>query len=56
MECEDSDYLGTYQSLIRIQEANPTEEVVFVIGADNLAKLHKWINAESLLSEFRFIA
>ncbi len=55
MECEDSDYLGTYQSLIRIQEANPTEEVVFVIGADNLAKLHKWINAESLLSEFRFI-
>lgn len=55
MEFDDSDYLGTYQSLIRIQEIYPNEEVVFVIGADNLAKLHKWINAESLLSDFRFV-
>ena len=55
MEFDDSDYLGTYQSLIRIQDNYPSEEIVFVIGADNLEKLHKWINAESLLSDFRFV-
>lgn len=55
MEFDDSDYLGTYQSLIRIQDNYPAEEIVFVIGADNLEKLHKWINAESLLTEFRFV-
>jgi len=55
MEFEDPEYRGTYQSLLRIQERYPTKEVAFVIGADNLFKLHKWINAESLLSEFRFI-
>lgn len=55
IEFDDSDYLGTYQSLIRIQDTYPNHEVVFVIGADNLAKLHKWINAESLLSDFRFV-
>jgi nicotinate-nucleotide adenylyltransferase len=55
MEFEDPEYRGTYQSLVRIQERYPTKDVAFVIGADNLFKLHKWINAESLLSEFRFI-
>jgi len=55
MEFDDSDYQGTYQSLIRIQESYPNDEVLFVIGADNLAKLHKWINADNLLSDFRFI-
>jgi nicotinate-nucleotide adenylyltransferase len=55
MEFEDPEYRGTYQSLLRIQERYPQQEVAFVIGADNLLKLHKWINAESLLSEFRFI-
>lgn len=55
MEFEDPEFLGTYQSLLRIQERYPHHEVVFVIGADNLAKLHKWKSAEALVSEFRFI-
>lgn len=55
LEFDDSDYQGTYQSLLRIQEKYPTEEIAFVIGADNLKKLEKWINAKSLLSEFLFI-
>lgn len=55
MEFDDSDYQGTYQSLLRFQEKYPNEEIAFVIGADNLVKLHKWINAKTLLSEFRFI-
>jgi nicotinate-nucleotide adenylyltransferase len=55
MEFEDSDYRGTYQSLQRFQEKYPNEEIAFLIGADNLPKLHKWINAKSLLAEFKFI-
>jgi len=55
LEFEDSDYQGTYQSMLRLQEKYPTEELLFLIGADNLLKLYKWINAKSLLSEFKFI-
>jgi len=55
LELEDADYLGTYKSLLRFQERYPDKEITFLIGADNLLKLHKWINAHSLLAEFRFI-
>jgi len=55
MEFDDPEYRGTYQSLIRIQEAHPDEIVAFIIGADNLPKLEKWINIKSLLREFKFI-
>lgn len=55
MELNDSDYRGTYQSLLRFQERYPDQELVFLIGADNLFKLHKWINAPSLLADFRFV-
>lgn len=55
LEFDDSDYQGTYQSMLRFQEKYPTGELAFLIGADNLLKLHKWINARSLLSEFRFV-
>ncbi|HAQ55877.1 MAG TPA: nicotinate (nicotinamide) nucleotide adenylyltransferase [Acholeplasmatales bacterium] len=55
MELDDPDYLGTYQSLVRISESHPGRKVVFVIGADNLPKFHKWINANGLVSEFRFV-
>ncbi len=55
LEFDDTDYLGTYQSLLRFQEKYLGNEIAFVIGADNLKKLHKWINAKALLSDFRFI-
>ncbi len=54
LEMIDSDFLGTYQSLIRIQEKY-NDDVAFVIGADNLKNIHKWKNADSLLREFKFI-
>ena len=54
MEISDSDYLGTYQSLIRISDAY-NDEVAFVVGADNLINMHKWINIHGLLSEFKII-
>jgi nicotinate-nucleotide adenylyltransferase len=55
MELDDPEYRGTYQSLVRIQESHPEEIVAFIIGADNLPKLDKWINIKGLLSEFKFI-
>ncbi|QMS85705.1 nicotinate (nicotinamide) nucleotide adenylyltransferase [Candidatus Xianfuyuplasma coldseepsis] len=54
IEISDSDYLGTYQSLIRISDAYQ-DDVLFVVGADNLINMHKWINIHGLLSEFKII-
>lgn len=54
LEISDSDFLGTYRSLIRISD-NYKEDVAFVIGADNLLSMHKWINIHGILSEFQII-
>ncbi len=54
IEMEDSDFLGTYQSLIRISD-NYSEDVYFVVGADNIINMEKWINVEGILSEFKII-
>jgi len=54
IEISDSDFLGTYQSLIRISDAYQ-DEVRFVVGADNLITMHKWMNIHGLLSEFKII-
>lgn len=54
MELSDTDFLGTYHSLLRIQEQY-NDEIAFVIGADNLKNIHNWKNATQLLSEFKFI-
>ncbi|MFK5883601.1 MAG: nicotinate (nicotinamide) nucleotide adenylyltransferase [Candidatus Izemoplasma sp.] len=54
LEIEDNDFLGTYQSLIRLSDSENCE-ISFVIGADNLFYLHKWLNIKSLLSEFKII-
>ncbi|MCF7925928.1 MAG: adenylyltransferase/cytidyltransferase family protein, partial [Candidatus Izimaplasma sp.] len=54
LEMNDSDFLGTYQSLIRLSDLDD-EEIYFVMGADNLKYLDQWKNAAGLLSEFKFI-
>jgi len=54
IEIEDSNYLGTYQSLIRLSDKFNTE-IAFVVGADNLLNMHKWINVHGILSEFKII-
>lgn len=54
LEIEDSNYLGTYQSLIRLSDKFDTE-ITFVVGADNLLNMHKWININGILSEFKII-
>jgi len=54
LEISDSDFLGTYQSLIRIAD-NYDDDVAFVVGADNLINMDKWINVPGILSEFKII-
>ena len=54
LEMNDSDFLGTYQSLIRFSDSEQVD-VGFVIGADNLMGMHLWINIEGILSEFKII-
>ena len=54
LEIEDSNYLGTYQSLIRLSDKYDTK-IAFVVGADNLLNMHKWINVHGILSEFKII-
>ena len=54
LELNDSDFLGTYQSLIRFSDSEQVD-VGFVIGADNLIGMHLWINIEGILSEFKMV-
>lgn len=54
LEISDSDFLGTYQSLIRLVDFYD-EDLAFVVGADNLIGMEKWINIEGILSEFKII-
>lgn len=54
LEISDSDFLGTYQSLLRIAD-NFNDDVAFVVGADNLQHMNKWINVEGILTEFKII-
>jgi nicotinate-nucleotide adenylyltransferase len=54
LEINDSDFKGTYQSLIRLSDKYE-EEIYFVVGADNLESIDKWINAPGIVSEFKII-
>ena len=54
LEIDDTDFLGTYQSLIRLCDKHNCD-ISFVVGADNLFNMHKWINIEGILSEFKMI-
>ncbi|MFW5847713.1 MAG: nicotinate (nicotinamide) nucleotide adenylyltransferase [bacterium] len=55
LETEENQFLGTYKSLKRLQKKYENKEIAFVLGADNLTHLHKWINASNLIKDFKFI-
>lgn len=42
----------TYETLCRIRERYPDDQIMFLAGADKLRIIPKWRNAEKLLSEF----
>jgi nicotinate-nucleotide adenylyltransferase len=47
-------YKGTYWALNELKETHKSD-VYFVMGADNIEQLDKWINYEKLISEHNFI-
>lgn len=47
------DFHGTYYSLKEL--SNKYDDIHYVIGADNLDNLNKWINFQNLIKEFKFI-
>ncbi len=49
----NKEYLGTYDLLKKLQKED--KEIYFILGADNLINLNKWINAKKLIEEFKFI-
>lgn len=49
-----NNFKGTYYSLKEIKKET-NDKVYFLLGADNLVSLNKWINYEKLLKEFNFI-
>lgn len=55
LEIDDPNYLGTYESLKRLKEFFPEEDIAFIVGSDNLLNLKKWIKADALIAEFKFI-
>jgi len=55
LEIDDHNYLGTYESLKRMKDIYPGEEIAFIIGSDNLVNIKRWISADSLIKEFKFV-
>ncbi|MDD4090355.1 MAG: nicotinate (nicotinamide) nucleotide adenylyltransferase [Acholeplasmataceae bacterium] len=47
-------YEGTYQSLLQIKELYQ-EDVYFLLGADNLLYINKWVDYEKIIKEFKLI-
>lgn len=54
LELNDQEFLGTYQSLLRIKELYH-DEIVFVVGADNIIGMERWIRVEDFLTEFKVV-
>lgn len=49
-----NEYKGTYWALNQIKETYKND-VYFVLGADNINELDKWIDYPKLVSEYKFI-
>lgn len=50
---DKEDYSGTYDLLCNLKKEE--NDIYFVLGADNLINLDKWINYDKLIKEFKFI-
>ncbi len=55
IEIEANHVLTSFETLTLLKENNPTEEIAFVIGADNLEDLPNWAQYEQLIRNFKLI-
>ena len=54
-ENQFNEFKGTVETLNYFQALYPNDEIWYVIGADNLLTLHKWIDYQRLLKNYKFI-
>ena len=55
IEIEANHALKTIETLEKLQAEYPTEELAFIMGADNLSDLVKWYKYEQLVKKFKMI-
>jgi len=55
LEVDDTKVLTTYETLTKLRKQNPTKDIGFVLGADNLSKLTAWSQFQKLIKEFKII-
>lgn len=55
IEVEANHVLTSFETLTLLKENDPTEEIAFVIGADNLEDLPNWVQYEKLIRNFKLI-
>ncbi len=55
IEKNQKQFLGTIHTLNEVSKIYVGHEVAFIIGADNLLDIDKWINVEELLSKYKII-
>lgn len=55
LEVEAERVLTSFESLTRLQQRYPHQEIAFVIGADNLEDLPHWVQYEQLIEHFKLI-
>ena len=59
LSCDDyelKDYpVYTYETLKHFKELNPTDEICFICGTDNLTYIDRWENGFDLLKEYKII-
>ena len=55
IEVEAKKVLTTFETLTLVKSQYPNEEIVFVIGADNLEDLPNWVQYEQLIQNYKLI-
>ncbi|ERJ13703.1 nicotinate (nicotinamide) nucleotide adenylyltransferase [Haloplasma contractile] len=54
-ETRQNQFNGTFHTLKHIQAIYEREDIGFLLGADNLKSLSKWVKSEQLLKSFKII-
>ena len=55
IELDSNRQLYTIETLEKMKDANPNNDIYFIIGTDNLKDLATWHTADKLLQEFKMI-
>ncbi|MGL4372259.1 MAG: nicotinate (nicotinamide) nucleotide adenylyltransferase [Turicibacter sp.] len=55
IEVEAKDVLTSFQTLTKLKEQDPSQDIGFVIGADNLKDLPQWAQVQELIANFKII-